>query len=387
MRIGIFTNNYLPRTSGVARAVENFRKGLEKLGQQVYIFAPEYQKTRKEKEKNVFRFPSLRLPPKTGPFHYPIALPYSSKIKKIVQNLNLDIIHSQHPYLLGKVAKSYAQELGIPLVFTNHTLYHKYFTPLPLGLKEFLESFVLRQVIKYAKDCDLVIVPTKGVGEILKENGLKTPIKKIPTGIELKKFTQPKKDQKILLRNYGLSEKDILLLSVTRLSYEKNLDFLIKAFSFIVQKNNNVYLMIVGEGLERKKLESLTKLLGLKNRIIFTGQIDYKELPTFYWAADIFVFTSLIDVQALVLLEAMASSLPIVAIEEAAGSRELIKDGKTGFLTKNSQADFVKAVLKLVENKNLRKKMGKESQKESQKYSLENTAQELLKAYRLILRK
>ena len=387
MKIGIFTNNYFPRVTGVAYSIENFKKGLEKLGNKVYIFAPKYKKDKEEKD--TYRFKSISFPQERGHFYYPLPIPYSLKIKKIIQNLDLDIIHSQHPYLLGKTAKQFSKELDIPIVFTNHTLYHKYFDRLPLDLGRIFKPFVLKKVINYANQCNLTIVPTKGMAEIFIKNGLKKPLSVIPSSIDYKKFIKVKPGR--IKKEYNLRDDDILILTVSRLSYEKNIDFLIKVFANILSNEkklaSNLYFMIIGDGLERKKLESQAASLGIRKKIIFTGEINYQKLPLYYSSADIFVYSSLIDAQALVLVEAMASGLPIVAIGEALGPRETIKINKTGFLVRRNQKDFAKQVLRLIENPFLRKYMAENSKKEAKNYSIEVLTQKLLKAYNSLLDK
>ncbi|EKD67082.1 MAG: glycosyltransferase, partial [uncultured bacterium] len=123
MRIAIFTNNYLPNPYGVAGSVESFRRELERLGHTVYVFAPKAEGFIDE-NKNVFRYPAIDL--KFKNIRFPIPIPYSLRINKILKNLEIDIVHSQHPNLLGWEARRWAKKKKIPLVFTWHTLYDQY---------------------------------------------------------------------------------------------------------------------------------------------------------------------------------------------------------------------------------------------------------------------
>src|SRR4030043_309152 len=138
MRIAIFTNNYLPHPYGVSGSVESFRKEFERLGHEVYIFAPRWKGYR-DKNRRVFRYPAFETNVK---IKFPIAIPYSRKISKILDKLDLDIIHSQHPNLLGSAAARWTRRKSasrrIPLVFTWHTLYDQYahfapFVPVKLA--------------------------------------------------------------------------------------------------------------------------------------------------------------------------------------------------------------------------------------------------------------
>jgi 1,2-diacylglycerol 3-alpha-glucosyltransferase len=122
MRIAIFTNNYLPNPYGVAGSVESFRKVFEKLGHDVFIFAPRW-KGYQDENPNVFRYPSIETNVK---IKFSFAIPFSLKISKVLEKLDLDIIHSQHPNLMGSAAMHWAKKKNIPLVFTWHTLYDQY---------------------------------------------------------------------------------------------------------------------------------------------------------------------------------------------------------------------------------------------------------------------
>ncbi len=386
MNIGIFTNNYLPRVNGVSLSIESFRKELEQRGHRVFIFAPKYHN--RHQEKKVFRFPSLRVFNKTRRGYYPIPpvpLTFFIEVKKIIQDLNLDIIHSHQPYVLGKTAQRCAQELSIPLIFTNHTPYSQYLDHLSSDLRDFLgpyfASLVADLVVDYANNCQLVTVPTVAMSKLLTEMGVRTSIKIIPSGLDLTRFQQEKDGSKIR-KKYRLKKDDILLVLVSRLSYEKNVGFLLEVFQKIIKKRDNAYLMIVGEGLDRGALESMADSLGLQNKVIFVGQVDYHNLPCYYKAGDIFVYPSLIDSQGLVLIEAMASGLPVVAMKETLGPQDIVSHNKTGFLVPNSQEKFTQAVLKLIDDAYLRQKFSQTAQAQVQQYSIQSSTDKLVAAYR-----
>ena len=122
MKIAIFTNNYLPNPYGVSGSVESFRKVFERLAMR-YIFSRRAGKGIQDKNPKVFRYPAFETNIK---IKFPIAVPYSGKISKVLDKLDLDIIHSQHPNLLGSAAMKLARRKNIPLVFTWHTLYDQY---------------------------------------------------------------------------------------------------------------------------------------------------------------------------------------------------------------------------------------------------------------------
>lgn len=164
MKIGIFTNNYLPNPYGVSSSVESFRKEFERMGHEAFVFAPKWKGYR-DKNPRVFRYPAIETSIK---IKFPLAIPYSLKIHKILKDLNLDIIHSQHPNLLGGAAARWACKYNIPLVFTWHTLYDQYTHFVPFVPKKIAMRWVIRNAVKYANRADAVVTPTPSVIDIIR---------------------------------------------------------------------------------------------------------------------------------------------------------------------------------------------------------------------------
>lgn len=387
MRIGIFTNNYLPRVTGVAHTIEGFKEGLEKRGHQVFIFAPKYHS--EHAEENVFRFRSLRIPPEFGNPDYvipPVPVTRSPRIKDKIEKLELDLIHSHQPYLLGKSARRYAENFNLPLVFTPHTPYHEYFDSLPVGLDEVMKNLFFYLLSDYSKWSAAITVPTESMKDLFVRIDSEAKVDVIPSGLRID-FFEKKRPQKKVRKKYGISEKEWLLLTVARLSYEKNVDFLLEVLEYLkaAEKSLNLRLMIVGEGPKRRSLEKLAHSLGVEDGVIFTGQIEYKKLPCYYKSSDLFVYPSKVDSQGLVIREAQLSKLPVLAVRDCRGPREIIKHEKSGILVSRDVEKFAKAVLKLIRNSNLRQSLASEGHQEARELSIENVAERLEGVYKKVL--
>jgi len=383
MRIGFFTNNYLPRPSGVAHAIENARLELEKLGHDVFVFAPRYSKKDKENEK-LFRYRSIRTHKKLGPLSS-IPFPHSAKIKKLINELGLDIIHSHHPYLLGKTAQKYAQELEIPLVSTLHTAYHQYSGQLLEGLGDLVDDLVLEVLFKYIRKCNALIVSTNEFRKKFSVDPESPHIHVLPSGIDVNRFSKKNRDK--AKKKLKFKNSDIVLLTVARLSYEKNVDFIIEVFSKLARINENVRLIIVGGGPQKLKLQSLAKSLGVKDKINFTGKAPYSKLHWYYGASDLFLYASSIDAQGLVLCEAMASGLPILSTNQAVGPKNLIKNNYIGYLIKPDPDAFSQKVIDLIEDKEKRQEFSRNARKEAKKYDRGILAKKLEKIYLELVKK
>jgi len=377
MKIGIFTNNYLPNPYGVSGSVESFRKEFERMGHEVYIFAPHW-KDYEDKNPNVFRYPAFEMNIK---IKFPVPISYSRKISNILDKLDLDIIHSQHPNLLGSAARRWARRKNIPLIFTWHTLYDQYAHFVPFVPGRFAAWWAIRNAIKYANRCDQIVVPTPSIAEIIKKAGVENKkIEAIPTGVEEEQFSAP--DRISIRKKYGVENDEILLLVMTRLTAEKNMEFLVEAAMDIIKKNKNTKFMICGDGNLKNGLMKKVADAELSKKIIFAGIISNMEKKNYYSAGDIFVYASKSETQGMVLTEAMYSGLPIVAVR-ATGAKDIVVDDWTGFLVSEDKEEFGAAVQKIIDDENLRKKFGEEAKKIARdKYTSKICAEKMIGVYK-----
>jgi glycosyltransferase involved in cell wall biosynthesis len=358
--------------------MESFRKEFEKCGHTVYIFAPKF-KGHIDENHNVFRFPALDLNFKN--IRFPIAIPYSCRIDEILKKMEIDVIHSQHPNLLGCAAKKWAKKKNIPLIFTWHTLYDKYvhFVP-PFIPKKIATNWTIKNAVKYANRADQIVVPTSSIKKIIQNWGVENQnITEIPTGIDEKLLENPN-GKKIRLE-FGIKDSEILLVVITRFTKEKNIEFLFRAIAEVMKRNSNVKFLAGGDGDLNEKLKTFVKDRGLADKVIFTGFIPNDIKKNYYAAGDIFVFSSISETQGMILTEAHYIGLPIVAVE-ATGARDIVQNNETGFLTREKEKEFSNAVIKLVENAELRKKFSENAKKISrEKYTSKICAQKMLAVY------
>ncbi len=376
MKIGIFTNNYLPNPYGVSGSVESFRKEFESRGHDVYIFAPKW-KGYIDKNPNVFRYPSIDIKIK---IRFPLAIPYSRRIDKILEDLDLSIIHSQHPNLLGSAAARWAKKKKIPLVFTWHTLYDQYAHFVPFLPRKFAAWLAIRNAKIYANMCDAVITPTRSVIAIIRNWGVTNKnIRSIPTGVEEDQFANP--DRENIRETYNIGEDETLLVLVSRLTAEKNVEFLLASVIEILKSRPKTKFLICGEGNLRKQLEVQALKSAVAEKIIFAGIVADDIKKDYFSAGDIFVYASRSETQGMILTEAMYSGLPIVAVR-ATGVRDIVEDKKTGFLVSENKNEFKAAVEKLIDDENLRKKFGEEAELVArEKYTSSICAKKMLSIY------
>ncbi len=370
MRISIFTNNYKPFTGGVERSIENQRFILKKKGHDPYIFAPKYPGY-KDKQKNIIRLSSVNAP--TYPGYY-LPLAFRNTIRKHMRYINPHIVHTHHPFLAGEAGLRTGRNMGLPVIFTYHTLYEKYLHYIPLD-KKITKPLINEFVRSYANQCDVVIAPSKYVKDNIK---LETKVEVIPTGVEIHKFDKAYKDY--LKERYHLPKDSKILLHAGRLTKEKNLDFLIKSIIAILKEEKKAICFIAGKGDRKEELKDMIRKQNLSHRVIFTGNLAKDELIRYYVSADLFLFSSRSETQGLVLMEAMAGSTPIIALDGPAID-ECITDGKNGFIVNENVNEFKARALELLQTDKL-KKFSFNAEKSAKDYSIEKMGERLLSVYK-----
>lgn len=376
MKIGIFTNNYKPRLCGVAISIDTFTKELRRMGHKVYIFAPSIPGY-KDDDEDVFRVPSI---PYYKDKTIALPIPWVRGLSKLIQSF--DVIHCQHPFLLGKLGARFAKKNHIPLVLTYHTRYEEYAYYAPFN-QRILKKMIISPAVSYANRCDLVIVPTNGTKEILLKNGVKRRIERVPTGIELSCFENIPSG--IIRHLYGIPDDTRILLYLGRIAKEKNLPFLIEAFKEVIKYVPSTVLMVVGYGPFEKGLQRLVEKAGLKEKVIFCKTPTRNDVYIYYGGGEIFIFSSLTETQGLVLCEALASGLPIVAINSISTS-EVIIDGFNGYLTKKDPYEFSRCVVELLIDDEKRKRFSMASKEMAKEYSSKAQAQRLVSLYMELIR-
>jgi glycosyltransferase involved in cell wall biosynthesis len=383
MKIAIFTNNYLPNPFGVSMSIESFRKELEKAGHTVYVFAPEF-KGYKDENPNVFRYPSVDLNFKN--IRFPLAIPFSFKMKKILEKLEIDVIHAQHPNLLGWEAKKWAKKKGVPLIFTWHTLYDKYAHFTPLIPTVIAAKWAIGNAVKFANNADCIVTPTNSVKEIIRQWGVKNKnVIAIPTGIDESLFENA--DGKQIRLKYAIGDDEILLVLVTRFTKEKNVEFLFRSVDKAIRANSKIKFLACGEGDLTERLKTFIRKQALEDRIMFAGFVPNDVKKNFYAAGDIFVFASTSETQGMIVSEAMFMGLPVVAVK-ATGTSDLVANQISGLLVEEDEEKFANAIVKLANDVKLRKTLSQNAlQFAHENYTSVVCTNKLLEVYRKAIEK
>lgn len=372
MRVGLFTNAYHPFISGVVNSVDLIRKGLLKRGHTPFVFAPEY-KGYKDEHAGVFRFRSLDMSRKV---QFPIPIPFSTKLFPMIAKMDLDIIHSHHPLLLGDVGVYFSRKLKVPMVYTFHTQLEQYSHYIPLN-QAMVKTLARSAIVNYTQKCDLVIAPSPTIRELLDEYEVETRVETLENAIDISAFEGG--DRAKIRRRHGIGEHEMVAMYAGRIGLEKNLEFLIHSFASLPE-TLPARLLLVGSGLELPMLRELVEQLKADDRILFTDRVDYHEMVHHYAAADLFVMTSTTEVKPLVVLEAMSASLPVVAVA-ACGTEDTIEHGVTGLLCDLDQQAYRQLLVEALSQPDRLKQMGAKARQTVTRYSIDQYTDRLLALY------
>jgi len=345
VKFGFFTDTYFPQVSGVATSIKTLKDELEKKGHQVYIFTTT-DPNAKEFEEDVIRMPSV-------PF-------VSFKDRRIVvrgmwyayliaKELELDLIHTHTEFGAGMLGKMVGKKLKIPVIHTYHTMYEDYLHYIAKG-KVVKPAHVKYFSRMFANHTTGVVCPSERVIDKLEEYGVTAPMRIIPTGIDIKKFDRPDITaamKKKLRLELGLTDNSLMLLSLSRISYEKNIQTIIKGFPKIIDRFPEAYLIIVGNGPYVDELKALAQECGVSESVKFTGEVPNDDVAIYYKAADYFVSASTSETQGLTYTEAMAAGTPCI-VEGNAYLNALFDDITLG-ITFQTDTDFAEAFIQYVE--------------------------------------
>lgn len=381
MNVVLISNTYVPHVGGVARSVEAFRQEYEALGHRVLVVAPEFP-GREEDEADVVRVAALQ---NFNASDFSVALPVPKGLRSTLEGFEPDIIHAQHPFLLGMTAVRLARTLNLPLVFTHHTLYERYTHYVP-GKSEVLQSFIIELATRYGNLADLVFAPSESIRDLLVERGVETKVEVLPTGVDRERFASG--DGRALRQHFAIGEDAFVVGHLGRLAEEKNIGFLAESVARFVSEDSDRYFLVVGGGDAEAELRGAFERRGLSERLLCPGVLEGQALVDALAAMDVFAFASTSETQGMVLTEAMAAGLPVIALD-APGVREVVRDGFNGRLLPDpSEAVFHDALAALADLDDAgfaKLRAGAEDTAES--YSMRRCAETAIRSYRELSRR
>lgn len=336
IKILMATNTYTPCVGGITKSVEQFVNGYRQRGHRVVVATASY-KNLPTQEYDVVRFPAVHHF-NGSDFSWPLPVP--GRIASALSRVPPDIVHSHHPFVMGGTAMRAAAAYKTPLVFTYHTMYEKYSHYMSVNSWR-LKRYLMSLVTGFCNFCDAVIAPSESVASLLRKRGVRVPVHVIPTGIDVSYYASGDSSKARSL--WKIPEHAFVVGHVGRLASEKNLLFLANAVAAFLKTHSQAWFALIGCGPMKQEIIDICQQQGVADRLAITGFLKPDQLRDAYKAMDVFAFSSLTETQGIVLVEAMAAGVPVVALD-APGVREVVDNNHNGYLINGHQTDFSQAL-------------------------------------------
>lgn len=345
MRIALFSEAYSPQVNGVVRTQAELVRFLRQRGHQVLQAVP-YHKANARAE-NVVEFRGIPFP--LYP-EMPVIFPYWRFHRREfarVESFRPDLVHLMSPGVLAYFGQVWARRHGCAVVASYETDIIRYMHYY--GFARF-EPLLWRYLRWLFNNCQHTYVPSRVTQEQLIRAGIHD-VRVFERGVDCVQF-HPGKRREAVRESWGVKPGGALVLYAGRISKEKNLDVLLRAFSRLTEKHPRARLVVAGEGPHRRALQRSYRAPG----IAFTSWKRGEELAALFASADVFALPSSTETLSLVCLESLASGVPVMAMN-AGGVRDILENEKTGLLA-NSAQEFEEGLHRLIEDAPLRTRLG-----------------------------
>lgn len=374
----MFTNTYLPHVGGVARSVKTFATDLRKKGNRVLIVAPVYPGYESEdrNQRDILRVPAVQ---EFNGSDFSVRIPVPFFMDESINDFDPQLIHSHHPYLLGDAALRIARRRKLPLLFTHHTLYEAYIHHVNVH-SDALQQFAAKLSTQYANLCDRLISPSQSIAELIRSRGVESPVDVIPTGVDIRFFSTG--DRGSFRRDHGIDDSDFVIGHLGRLAPEKNLEYLANVVSQTIKKRPEAVFLAAGDGSSKEQIQRTFKQQGLENHLVMPGSVTGPAIADAYHAMDLFVFSSQTETQGMVLTEAMAAGVPVVALD-GPGVREVVAHEKNGLLLGKDATveEFSDVLTGILKEPGMLDSWRSHARKTADKFSRETSADRLEQLY------
>ena len=408
MKIVIATAVYYPMINGVAVFSHNLAKGLVKRGNEVMVICPsqngknhtemiEGVKTVYLRSVQAKVYPDQIHPVPENKKVLGIKLPHlfykhgfrvsvfpALEVRKVLDEFKPDVVHVQVSDPIGLSVVWYARRHGIPVVTTEHNQPEVLTEPLKMpGVVKKGANAVLNAYFRNRQSkSDFVTMPTEKAIRVLLDDGKEfpVPVAAVSNGVDLSHF-KPGHAPDGIYKKYGLSRDGLKVLYVGRVDPEKQVGLVIEAFKEARTKVPNVELVVVGDGVDKLRLEKMVAEEGMEPYVKFLGRVMPPDLYELYKVGDVFATGSEIETQGIVLIEAAATGLPLIAVDKGAVS-EVCINGENGYLCQpGSVSEIADAMVKILTDDDLRRKFSEKSVEIAAGHDFEKTLDQFINIY------
>ncbi len=409
MKIAITSDLYYPMTNGVAVFAHNLARGLAKQGHEVMVICPSFtgkrHRTKQDGVTTVYlrsiRFPfypdqinevpegkkilKMKLPRLAYRHGLWITIDPYPELKKALNKFRPDVIHNQTAEMIAIAARRYAKKYDVPMVSTGHAYPDNLTSQVKLlrPLKRPLDAILRTYMASFLKHSEYATMPTEmAIEDLVPKNRRRfnVTVEPLSNGVNLSQFTTGKPRAKVL-HKFRLEPDKSRVLYVGRVDPEKSIGNVVMAFAGVLERMPEAELVIVGDGTDRRHLNDLVRSLGITKQVKLLGRVMPPDIIDIYRSAMVFATASETETQGIVLIEAAATGLPLVAVD-AGAVRELCQHKKNGLLCRPRETvEMTDALIKILSDRALCQKYSEQSLKIAQRHDLSRTLQRFVEIY------
>ena len=386
LKILIANETYPPDINGAAKFSSQLAVSLADKGHQVAVIAPSVTIKDEIEIKNnlkIFRMRSISIKKIHPYFRVIIPLDINKKVEKIIKDFKPDIIHIQNHFILGRACLKSVKKNNIPIIGTNHFMPDNLLEYLPAIVAKKANDIMWKDFVKIYNQLDYVTSPSLAAKALIKKIGLKNNIAVISNGVNLNKFKPTKVKTEDFVK-FNLDKNIPIFIFVGRLEKDKNVDLIIEATKLVLKKRK-IQVVIIGKGKDENEFRRIAQDLKLGKNIIFANEVSDNDLRKLLNLADVYIGSGSAELQGIAVMEAMAMSLPILALN-AVALPELVKSGVNGFLFELNKYDLADKMLKIISDQNKLENMGKQSRLLIEKHDQKHVIEKFEKLYQKIIK-
>ena len=353
LRIGQFSDTFLPVVDGVGRVVQAYAENLSAMGHQVTVVAPMYDTG--FQGGFPFELVDFIASPVPGLKQYKFGEALlDAHYRKRIRMIPLDIVHTHSPFTAGSEALRLAAVRKLPLVGTFHSKYYDDF--LRATKSESMARMMTKLVVSFYNRCDEVWAVGRNTADVLRSYGYEGEIQIMPNGATLR--TLHPSDVEEVSRRFGLG-KDPMILFVGQMDWKKNILTVLEACAQMKRQGRKFHLLLAGQGIDLNDIREKVEELHIQDVSQVLGHItDTSLLDGLYARAAVFTFPSLYDAAPMVVREAAVMGTPAVLVRGSTAA-EIIRDGENGFLCENTPKDLAAVMCRVIDHPELREKAGR----------------------------
>ena len=414
MKIVIATAVYYPMINGVAVFSHNLAVGLAERGNDVMVICPSQtgkNYTRvvdgvktvylKSVQAKVYpdqihavspkkKFLGVEWPHLLYRHGFRVSVFPKREIKKALDGFQPYVVHVQVSDPIGLSVAAYDRRHDIPVVTTEHNQPEVITEPLhvPRLVKKPIDAMLAAYFVNRQSKSDFVTMPTEmAIKDLIysRGEGFPVPVAAVSNGVDLTNF-KPGEASREIYEKYNLPDNRPIVLYVGRVDPEKKVGLVIEAFKKVLSEVSQAILVVVGDGVDKTRLNGKVKDMGLMNGVRFLGRVMPPDLYELYKVGDVFVTASEIETQGIVLIEAAACGLPLIAVDKGAVS-EVCQNDKNGYLCQpGNVAEISKAIVKILTDNKLRERFSENSIKIASEHDFEKTLDKFENIYNKVIK-